>query len=134
MGARFESQVMKQMCEILHINKTHTTPYHPQGDGLVERLNRTIQSMLATAVREHSEDWEDHLAKVCFAYNTSEHSSTGFTPFYLMYGRQARLPVDIMYGLPPGKVESHCQYICIKFMSFFGECISTGPSEYEGIS
>ena len=50
------------------------------------------------------------MAKVCFAYNTSEHSSTGFTPFYLMYGRQARLPLDIMYNLPPGKVESHCQY------------------------
>lgn len=110
MGAQFESQVMKQVCEILHINKTHTTPYHPQGDGLVERLNRTIQGMLATAVKEHSEDWEDHLPKVCFAYNTSEHSSTGFTPFHLMYGRQARMPLDIIYGLPPGKVESHCQY------------------------
>ena len=50
-----KSEVMKQVCEILHINVTHTAPYHPQGDDLVERLNNTIQNMLVTAVKEHSE-------------------------------------------------------------------------------
>ena len=55
--------------------------------------------MLATATAEHSLDWEECLPKVCFAYNTSVQASTGHTPFYLMSGRQAKLPVDLMYGL-----------------------------------
>ena len=113
MGAQFEAQLIKEICRMLHVKKTHTTPYHPQCDGLVERLNRTIQSMLATTVRDQSRtvEWEECLPKVCFAYNTSEHASTGFTPFYLMYGRQARVPLDVMYGLPPGKSETCCQYV-----------------------
>ena len=52
MGAQFESKLIHEICKLLHINKTHTTPYHPQSDGLVERLNRTIQSMLATTIDE----------------------------------------------------------------------------------
>ena len=72
MGAQFESKVVKEMCKLLHIyvRKTHTTPYHPQSDGLVERLNRTIQSMLATVIDDHLDEWEEYLPKVCLAYNT----------------------------------------------------------------
>ena len=55
--------------------------------------------MLATATADHSLDWEECLPKVCFAYNTSVQTSTGCTPFYLMFGRQAKLPVDLMYGM-----------------------------------
>ena len=55
--------------------------------------------MLATATVDHSLDWEECLPKVCFAYNTSVQTSTGYTPFYLMFGRQAKLPVDLMYGM-----------------------------------
>lgn len=97
-GRQFEGQVMQEICKLLHIRKTKTTPYHPQGDGLVERFNRTLQDMLATTVRDHPFDWEEALRKVCFAYNSSVQASTGYTPFYLMFGREARLPVDIMYG------------------------------------
>jgi len=63
---------------MLQINKTHTTAYHPQSDGLVERLNCTIISMLATMVNDHSGEWVEHLPRVTFAYNTSEQVSTGF--------------------------------------------------------
>jgi len=100
MGAQFESQVIQEVAELLGIRKIHTTLYHSQCDGLVERLNRTIIGMLATMVDHHGDEWENHLAKVCFVYNTSVHVSTGFTPFYLMYGRQARLLVDIIYRTP----------------------------------
>ena len=60
MGAQFESRVVKEMCNMLDINKTHTTPYHPQSDGLVERANRTIQNMLTTATNGQAGDWEDY--------------------------------------------------------------------------
>eukprot|EP00731_Ephydatia_muelleri_P000583 Em0001g583a len=95
-GRQFESKLVSEMCKVLKICKT---PYHPQGDGLVERFNRTLISMLATATADHSLDWEECLPKVCFAYNTSVQTSTGYTPLYLMFGRQAKLPVDLMYGM-----------------------------------
>ncbi len=99
-GRQFESEVIGEICKLLHIRKSRTTPYHPQLDGMVERFNRTLLSMLSTCIEEHPFEWEDHLRKVCLAYNTSTHSTTGHTPFFLMFGRQARLPVDVMFGTP----------------------------------
>ena len=89
---------MHEICKLLNISKSRTTAYHPQCDGLVERFNRTLQDMLATTVRDHPFDSEGSLRKVCMAYNSSVNASTGFTPFYLMFGREARLPVDLIYG------------------------------------
>ena len=96
-GRQFESQLIAEICKLLKISKTRTTPYHPQGDGLVERFNRTLLNMLATTVKSHQGDWEDHIRAVCLAYNSSVQHTTGYTPFYLMFGRQARIPVDLMF-------------------------------------
>lgn len=96
-GRQFDGLLLKEICQILQIRKSRTSPYHPQCDGLVERLNRTL--MLATSAKDNPLNWEEYLQPVCFAYNTSIHSSTGFTPFYLMYGREARLPVDLHFGI-----------------------------------
>ena len=54
--------------------------------------------MIATITTDHPFDWEEALPKVCIAYNTTIHSTTGYSPFYLMYGREPRLPIDIVYG------------------------------------
>ena len=97
-GRQFESRLLAEVCKVLQIQKSRTTAYHPQSDGLAERWNRTLLSMLATSVEDRPEDWEQYVRKVCMAYNTSTHASTGFTPFYLMFGRQARIPADIMFG------------------------------------
>ena len=97
-GRQFESGLIKEICNILRIKKTRTSPYHPQCDGLVEQFNRTLLDMPATTTKNHPFDWEDQLRKVCMTYNTSVHSSMGFTPFYLMFGCQANLPIDLMYG------------------------------------
>lgn len=98
--------------KILQIKKTRTTPYHPQSDGVVERFNRTLLSMLATALEENPWEWEDQLRKVCYAYNTSAHPGLRHSPFYLMFGRKARLPVDIAFGLPgdqPVSTDQHAK-------------------------
>lgn len=97
-GCQFESQLLAEVCKLLHIHKSRTTAYHPQSDGLGERWNRTLLSMLATCVEDRPEDWEHHVRTACMAYNTSTHATTGFTPFYLMFGRQAHIPADLMYG------------------------------------
>ena len=101
-GRNFESKLIAEICKLLGISKTRTTPYHPQSDGLVERCNRTMLSMLATATMKRPFEWDSHLRHLCMAYNSSTHPTTGYTPFYLMFGRQVRMPIDVMYG-PPSK-------------------------------
>ena len=97
-GRNFESSIILEVCRLLGVRKSRTTPYHPQSDGLVERCNRTLLDMLATAVQDRPFEWDQHLRRLCYAYNTSVHPTTGFTPFALMFGRQTRMPVDIMLG------------------------------------
>ena len=60
-GRQFESELLQQICNILRINKSRTTPYHPQSNGVVERFNRTLISMLSTCASEHPFKWEDHV-------------------------------------------------------------------------
>ena len=121
-GRQFESAVIAEVCKLLGIAKTRTTPYHPQSDGLVERFNRTLLTMLATAAKDRPFQWQDRLRHLCMAYNTSVHPSTGYSPFFLMFGRQARMPVDIMFGSPTPPVASHAEYavtLCQKLESAY---------------
>ena len=111
-GRQFESDLIAEICKLLEIRKTHTTPYHPQGNGMVERFNRTLLDMLAKTTHNHPNDWECCVRKVCMAYNSSVHPSTGFSPFFLMFGREAKLPVELMYTdqilLMKGRPRSTC--------------------------
>ena len=75
-GRQFESRLLAEVCKLLHIRKSRTTAYHPQSDGLAERWNRTLLSMLATCVDNRPEDWEQYMKKVCVAYNTSTHADS----------------------------------------------------------
>ena len=61
--------------------------------------------MLSTCIEDYPFEWEDHIHKVCMAYNSSKQATTGYFPFYLMFEREARLPVDIMYRPPSQKEE-----------------------------
>ncbi|KAI8499504.1 hypothetical protein Bbelb_225550 [Branchiostoma belcheri] len=100
-GRQFEAETMRSLYKALGIEKTRTTAYHPQGDGLVERFNRTLKDMLSKYVSTTGDDWDDHLPHVLLAYNTSVHASTGFTPFFLTHGREANLPADVIFGPNP---------------------------------
>ncbi len=79
-GRNFESTLFVEMCQLLSIEKTRTTPYHPQSDGLVERLNRTLLTMLSIRACEKQDKWDEHLPLIMMAYRTSVHETTGFTP------------------------------------------------------
>ena len=110
-GRQFESRLIYEICHILGIKKTRTSPYHPQGDGSAERFNRTLLNMLAIAARNNPLNWENYVRPLCMAYNTSVHSSTGFTPFYLMFGREARLPLDLKFGSGDSTTLSSHDYV-----------------------
>ena len=100
-GRNFESALLKAVCTLLGVSKTRTSPYHPQSGGLIERFNRTLLSLLSMATKQDEHNWDLHLPLVMLAYRTSVQESAGCTPFELVFGRDARLPADVMYGLPP---------------------------------
>ncbi|KAJ9515870.1 hypothetical protein QJQ45_008749 [Haematococcus lacustris] len=70
--------------------------YHPQTDGQSERANRTVEDMLRPYLNHYKTDWDEHLAAVEFAYNSSTHVGTGFSPFYLNYGHHPRIPEALL--------------------------------------
>lgn len=82
------------MYEVYGLLGVNTTAYHPQTDGLVERFDRTLISTLAKTVQKQGRDWDEHLPYVLYAYRTSIQESTKESPFYLLYGGDARLPTD----------------------------------------
>ncbi|KAI5087912.1 interleukin-1 receptor accessory protein-like 1-A isoform X1, partial [Silurus meridionalis] len=96
-GANFESLLIAELCQLAGIDKTHTTPYHPMGNGQVERMNRTLGNMIRALPPRSKVRWPQMLNTLTFAYNCTVHETTGFSPFFLMYGRTPRLPVDLMF-------------------------------------
>ena len=99
-GRNFESTVFSEMCTLLEMKKTRTTPYHPQSDGMVERLNRTLEAQLSIFVNDHQTDWDTYLPMLMKAYRTAIQQSTKCSPAKLMFGRELRLPIDLLYGRP----------------------------------
>ncbi len=91
-GKAFLSQLMEEVCKVLGVKKVNTTAYHPQMDGLVELFNRTLTSMLSKRVERNGSDWDLHLPDVLFAYRASIQESTKESPYFLLHGRDPRLP------------------------------------------
>jgi hypothetical protein len=90
-GAPFESHLTKEICKLLGIDKRRTAGYHPQTNGMVERFNGTIIDMIAKYTQDEHKAWSKCLPYVQFAYNTSVHSATGYTPYRMLFGREANI-------------------------------------------
>ena len=97
-GVNFESKVIKKLCEITNFTKLRLTPYHPMGDVLVERLNKTLLSLLRTMTDKQKLNWKEHASTLTQAYNATVHESIGYSPFYSMYGRHPCLATDALLG------------------------------------
>ena len=98
-GGEFESKVIHELSSLAGVDKLRTTPYHPQTNGLCERMNRTLLHMFRTLPETMKTQWPSMVNKMTHAYNCTKHSTTGFTPFRLMFGREATLPIDLILGL-----------------------------------
>ena len=96
-GPEFMFELMTELCELLEVHRTRTTPYCPQSDGLVERFDRTLIDMLSKFCNEKQDDWDQHLPCLMCAYRSSVNESTGCTLNLLVLGRETALPVDLMY-------------------------------------
>ena len=112
-GRDFESKLIQDLLKMLGIRKSRTTPYHPQGDPQPERFNRTLLSMLGTLDPNQKQKWSQNISHLVHAYNCTRNEATGYSPYLLMFGREARLPVDICFGVSDdsGKSVTYQQYV-----------------------
>jgi len=94
-GTSFLNQVIKELCERFQTKHRLTSSYRPQTNGMIERFNRTIGECIAKLLTDKEKEWDEYIDAVLLAYRTMKHEATGFTPFQLLYGRQAKLPVDL---------------------------------------
>ena len=97
-GRNFESKLIAELCQMANIKKSRTTPYHPMGNGIAERFNSTLLNMLGTLDPKKKADWKSHVGSLVHAYNCTRHDTTGFSPYYLMFGRHPRIAVDLALG------------------------------------
>ncbi|CAI5684485.1 unnamed protein product [Oreochromis niloticus] len=97
-GANFESVLIAELLNVAGVQKSHTTPYHPMGNGSCERMNRTLGNMIRALPPRAKQRWPDALKALTFAYNCTVHETTGYVPFLLMFGRVPRLPIDVIFG------------------------------------
>jgi len=107
-GAQFQSQLMGDLCRIWEVNQSRTTPYHPQGNGVVERNNRMLSDALRSLLLGRGqEEWDVVLPQIMRAYRSTPHSATQETPNFLMLGRETQVPEHLAYHVPAPESPVH---------------------------
>ena len=102
-GWNIESELIENLCQLAGVQKLRTSPYHsPQTNGQCEHFNGTLLNMLGTLTPEQKKDWKCHVPALVHAYNCTRNAAIGFSPYYLLFGREPRLPVDVEFGLQRG--------------------------------
>ena len=93
-ATNLNNKMMDQVCEQFQIKHHNSTPYRPKMNGTVEAANKNIKRIVAKMIETYK-DWHEKLLFALHAYRTSVHTSTGATPFALVYGMEAVLPVEV---------------------------------------
>ena len=106
--SNFESMLIKELCQIARVEKSRSTPYHPMGNGQVERFNQTLLQMLGILEEYQKSDWKAHIPTLVHAYNATFHDSTGYSLYFLMFGRHPRSAIYAFLGLTPDSQSGTC--------------------------
>ena len=96
-GKAFMGHVITHLCELYGVQKLRTSPYHTQTNGQVERMNQTIICMIGKLEEDKKACWSKHLPELLMAYNATRSAVTGYSPYYLLFGRRPRIPVDYLF-------------------------------------
>lgn len=115
-GSQFTSEMMAEVYRLMSIKPLFTTPYHPQGNGLCEKMNGTLKKMLKRAAAEQPREWPRYIAPLLFAYREAPQASLKLSPFELMFGRAVRGPLTVLRdiwdgGNPTAEVRTTYQYV-----------------------
>ncbi|KAL4085097.1 hypothetical protein QTP88_027389 [Uroleucon formosanum] len=100
-GTDFLSKIFTKVCKLLQINKINTSPFHPQTNGSLERSHRTLTEYLRHYVDKKLNNWDEYLPYAFFVYNSTEHTSTGYQPYSLLYGRRLEIPIKLSHEPEP---------------------------------
>jgi hypothetical protein len=100
-GTDFLSKTFTEMCKLLKINKINTSPFHPQTNGSLERSHRTLAEYLRHYVDKNLNNWDQFLPYAFFVYNSTEHSSTNYQPYTLLYGKNLEIPINLKHEPEP---------------------------------
>ena len=98
-GCNFKSKLIAEQCKISKVKTLHTTPCRPQCNGQCKHFNTTLILIIGTLPTEAKINWQEQIPTLVDAYNCSGLNATGFSPFYLIYGRHPMLPIDIKFGV-----------------------------------
>lgn len=128
-GRHFVADMIEELFRLTATNHHRTTAYHPQTNGLCERFNRTLSHMISMYVSADHRDWDRFLPYATFAYNTSVHDTTKFTPFFLLHGREATLPLDAALGLQSDEVRAPSNQEVLQRWQRARELVSTRELE-----
>ena len=96
-GKAFTGHLITHLCELYGVHKLRTSPYHAQTNGQVERMNQTIIRMIGKLAEDKKARWSEHLPELLSAYNGTRSAVTGYSPYYLLFGRKNRMPVDCLF-------------------------------------
>ena len=96
-GKAFTGHIITHLCELYGVQKLRTSPYHAQTNGQVERMNQTIIRMIRKLEEDRKAHWSEHLPELLMAYNATRSAVTGYSPYYLLFGRRPRIPVDYLF-------------------------------------
>ena len=96
-GKAFTGHLFSNLCELYGVQKLRTSPYHAQTNGQVERMNQTIIRMIGKLKQDKKAYWSEHLPEMLAAYNSTHLAVTGYSPYFLLFGRKSRMPVDCLF-------------------------------------
>jgi len=99
-AGELDGRLIQEICQLLEIDKQRTSFYRPQTNSVAERFHATLNSMMGRMISDHQKEWDLLLPHIMAAYRASVHQSTGYTPNYLMFGREVRAPVDLVFETP----------------------------------
>ena len=97
-ASEFTGQVISELCDLLGITKIRMSPYHPQTNGAIERVHKTLRRMIAKMEPEKRAKWPSHLGPILIAYNATWSLVKGYSPYFLMFRHRPRLPVDLLFS------------------------------------
>ena len=96
-GKAFMDHVIMHFCELYGVQKLRTSPFHAQTNGQVEHMNQTIICMIGKLEEDRKACWSEHLPELLLAYNATHSAVTGYSPYYLLFGRRSKIPVDYLF-------------------------------------
>jgi len=116
-GTNFQSLIFKELCQLLEVHKTRTSPRNPKCNGKVERFNRTLLRMIKSFIKDDQLDWDVHLSCLTSAYRSTPNETTGLSPNLLMLGREVRIPGEVFCGSNPTMsgedISSYSKYVSL---------------------